>query len=55
MNNRAKPNEVVCVCATVAHPQSSTVIIYSDRCPHNKLHGSYVFITDCKVQLYIHS
>ena len=30
----------------VAHPQSSTVIIiYSDRCPHNKLHGSYIFIT----------
>ena len=38
--------DVVCVCTTlVAHPQSSTVIIiYSDRCPHNKLHGSYIFI-----------
>ena len=39
----------------VAHPQSSTdIIIYSDRCPHNKLHGSYIFIAiygDSKVQL----
>ena len=36
--------DVVCACTT--HPQSSTVIIiYSGRCPHNKLHGSYIFIT----------
>ena len=36
--------DVVCACTT--HPQPSTVlIIHSDKCPHNKLHGSYIFIT----------
>ena len=41
--------DVVCAwqyTTIVAHPQSSTVIIiYSDRCPHNLLHASYIFIT----------